>query len=122
MRFYYPVYTVLILDFGLTLSQFALLNVVWAATIITLEVPSGALADIVGRRNLVVTAAVLMIAEMLLLCLAPVGSSSLLFGLVLVNRVLSGASEAAASGADEALAYDPLDREGDISEWPPPPW
>ena len=48
-RFYYPVFTILFLDFGLTLDQFALLNAVWAATIVLMEVPSGALADIVGR-------------------------------------------------------------------------
>ncbi|MCP3896253.1 MAG: MFS transporter, partial [Bacteroides sp.] len=37
-RFYYPVFTILFLDFGLTISQFALLNAVWAATIVILEV------------------------------------------------------------------------------------
>ena len=42
-RFYYPVFSILFLDFGLTLSQFAILNAVWAATIVLCEVPSGAL-------------------------------------------------------------------------------
>ena len=41
-RFYYPVFTVLFLDFGLSLSQFAVLNAVWAASIVLCEVPSGA--------------------------------------------------------------------------------
>jgi MFS family permease len=117
-RFYYPVITVLFLDFGLTLEQFALLNVAWAASIILLEVPSGALADIVGRRNLVVLASGLMVVEMSILCFAPVGPSQLLFMLFLVNRIISGAAEAAASGADEALAYDALAEEGDRAEWP----
>ncbi|MGD8213114.1 MAG: hypothetical protein PVF32_24840, partial [Desulfobacterales bacterium] len=53
-RFYYPVFTILFLDFGLTLEQFALLNAAWAASIVLLEVPSGALADTIGRRNLLV--------------------------------------------------------------------
>ena len=70
-RFYYPVFTILFLDFGLTLEQFALLNAVWAASIVLLEVPSGALADIIGRRNLLVFAGVLMVTEMLLLCFVP---------------------------------------------------
>ena len=65
-RFYYPVFTILFLDFGLTLSQFALLNAVWAATIVICEVPSGALADSVGRRNLLVFAAALMVIEIAL--------------------------------------------------------
>ena len=33
-RFYYPVFTVLFLDYGLTLEQFAILNIVWALTIV----------------------------------------------------------------------------------------
>ena len=32
-RYYYPVFTILFLDFGLTLEQFALLNVAWAVGI-----------------------------------------------------------------------------------------
>lgn len=117
-RFYYPVFTILFLDYGLTLEQFALLNAVWAATIVLLEVPSGALADTVGRRNLLVFTGVLMVIEMMLLCFAPRGNAQLLFPIFLVNRILSGAAEASASGADEAIAYDSLQAEGDIRDWP----
>lgn len=116
-RFYYPVFAVLFLDFGLTLEQFALLNAAWAGTIVLLEVPSGALADLIGRRNLLVVASVLMIAELVLLCLAPQGHGQLLFAIFLANRVLSGMAEAAASGADEALAYDALKRYGHPEDW-----
>ncbi len=35
-----------------------------------------------------------------------------------MNRLLSGAAEASASGADEALAYDSLASEGRADEWP----
>ena len=117
-RFYYPVFTILFLDYGLTLEQFALLNAAWAATIVLLEVPSGALADTVGRRNLLVFTGALMVMEMMLLCFAPRGNPGLLFALFLVNRILSGAAEACASGADEAIAYDTLKEKGDINDWP----
>jgi MFS family permease len=116
-RFYYPVFTVLFLDFGLSLEQFALLNTVWAATIVLLEVPSGALADVIGRRRLVVGAAALMVVEIALLCVVPAGSGMVLLAVFLVNRILSGAAEAAASGADEALAYDSLKQAGLASCW-----
>ena len=116
-RFYYPVFTILFLDFGLTLEQFAILNSAWAASIVLLEVPSGALADTIGRRNLVIASAVIMIVEMLLLCLAPIGEMPLVFYLFLANRILSGAAEAAASGADEALAYDTLKDLGREKSW-----
>ena len=117
-RFYYPVFTILFLDYGLTLEQFALLNAAWAATIVLLEVPSGALADTLGRRNLLVFTGILMVIEMVLLCFAPRGNAQLLFPIFLLNRILSGAAEASASGADEAIAYDSLQAEGDIRDWP----
>ncbi|MEI8312496.1 MAG: MFS transporter [Verrucomicrobiota bacterium] len=114
-RFYYPVIGVLFLDLGLTLEQYALLNTVWAATILVLELPSGALADLVGRRAMVVLAGVLMVAEMAVFAFAP--SGRWLFPLLVLNRILSGSAEACASGADEALAYDSLEEPGREERW-----
>lgn len=130
-RFYYPVYALMFLDFGLSQEQFATLNLVWAVSIVLLEVPSGALADQVGRRPLVIAAAALMIVEMLIMLLMPVvdreahlgdpeGSGSavtLLFTVFVINRIISGAAEAAASGADEALAYDSFPEENRAAHW-----
>lgn len=111
-RAYYPILAVLFLDLGLTLDQYVMLNLVWAATIFLFEVPSGALADTLGRKTLLVSASVLMVVEMSCLLFAPKDGGWVLFSLCVANRFLSGLSEAAASGADEALAYDSLP-EGD---------
>lgn len=116
-RFYYPVYALLFLDYGLTLAQFGVLNAIWAVTIVLLEVPSGALADTIGRRNLLIVAGVCMVLEMAVLLAAPIGGGTLMFGLFVLNRILSGAAEAAASGADEALAYDSLQAAGLEARW-----
>ncbi len=116
-RFYYPVFTIMFLDFGLTMSQFALLNAIWAATIVLAEVPSGAFADIIGRRKLVVGAGAVMFFEIALLCVVPRGNPDLLFGVFALNRVLSGLAEASASGADEAIAYDALKDVGLHTQW-----
>ncbi len=116
-RAYYPVLAVLFLDLGLSLDQFVLLNLIWALTIFFCEVPSGALADTWGRRNLLVAAAVLMIIEMMCLAVAPVQGGSLLIVLCVLNRLCSGLSEACASGADEALAYDSLPIENRAQAW-----
>lgn len=107
-RAYYPILAILFLDLGLTLDQYVMLNLVWAATIFLFEVPSGALADTLGRKTLLVTASVLMVVEMSCLLFAPKDGGWVLFSLCVTNRFLSGLSEAAASGADEALAYDSL--------------
>jgi hypothetical protein len=116
-RAYYPVLAILFTDLGLTLEQFVLLNLVWAAAIFLLEVPSGALADTLGRKRLLVFASFLMVAEICCLLLAPRGGGSTLFILCLANRILSGTSEASASGADEALAYDSLPEEKRDDAW-----
>jgi MFS family permease len=116
-RAYYPVLAILFLDLGLTLDQFVLLNLVWAATIFLFEVPSGALADTIGRRKLLIAASVLMIIEMTCLLFAPRDGGVLLFVLCTINRICSGLSEACASGADEAIAYDSLPQENRTAAW-----
>lgn len=117
-RFYYPVLAVLFLDLGVSATEYSLLNFVWAIVIVFAEVPSGALADHIGRRPLIVAAAVCMVLEMLVLLLAPLNGGLTLLLFCLVNRTLSGLAEALVSGADESLAYDSLAAESRSSEWP----
>jgi len=116
-RFYYPVFTILFLDFGLTVAQFSILNAVWAATIVLAEVPSGALADIIGRKQLLVFATSIMMIEIGIISFVPKTDPDIIFIVFLINRVLSGLAEAAASGADEAIAYDSLAAKGDPGQW-----
>ena len=104
-RFYYPIFALFFLEHGLSWVDFWILNGIWAATIILLEVPSGALADTIGRKT-----------DRFLGPLHDFGNACsdscpngwkpigvLLFAL---NRIISGVAEAAVSGADEALVYD----------------
>lgn len=116
-RFYYPIYALLFLEHGLTWEEFGILNGIWAITIICLEVPSGALADTLGRKKLMVFAAFCMLIEMLTLLLSPMNGGSLVFALFALNRIISGVAEAAVSGADEALAFDSLKDAGREKEW-----
>ena len=116
-RAYYPIFAILFTDMGLTAEQFMLLNVVWAASILLLEVPSGALADTFGRKRLLIFGAATMVIEMGLLLAASLTGGGWLFALCLVNRFTSGLSEAATSGADEAIAYDSIPEEGREKAW-----
>ncbi len=116
-RAYYPVLAVLFVDLGLRLEDYSRLNALWALTILLLEIPSGALADTIGRKKLVVFSAILMVIEMGLLIFAPIHGGWVLILMCVTNRILSGVSEAAASGADQALAYDTLDAKGKASLW-----
>lgn len=116
-RFYYPVFTILFLDFGLTIAQFSMLNAVWAVSIVLAEVPLGALADIIGRKRLLVSATAIMIIEISIICFVPHNRPNLVFIVFMINRILSGIAEAAASGADEAIAYDSLAEQGNADQW-----
>ena len=116
-RFYYPVFAVIFLDFGLTLEQFAMLNAIWAATILLAEVPSGSLSDLMGRKSMMVFTASLMVIEMAVWAWAPTGNPNLLFWVLAANRILSGLGEAAASGSDEALVYDSLEAANMQDRW-----
>ena len=116
-RYYYPVFTLLFLDFGLSLSQFAILNSIWALTIVLFEIPLGGLADTIGRRKIVITSAILLNLELLVWLFAPINGGDTLFYFFLVNRIISGLCEAASSGADEALAYDALEKAQLKDKW-----
>lgn len=115
-RFYYPVFSILFFDYGMSPEQFAILNLVWAVSIIVFEVPSGALADRIGRKPLIVASSLLMILEMLVLLVVDIGGPWV-FSAFLVNRILSGFAEACASGADEALVYDSLAEKTKEEDW-----
>jgi MFS family permease len=117
-RFYYPIFAIIQLDYGLTMAQFAILNAVWAVSIVLLEVPSGALADRIGRKRMVVGASILMVIEMAIIAFIPFGNPSIVFWAWVINRILSGAAEASASGADEALAYDSIPLDQQKTRWP----
>ena len=117
-RFYYPGFTILFLDYGLTIEQFSILNTVWAITIVCAEVPSGALADLLGRKRLLVVTSVLMISELSVIAFVPITNITFVFWAFLINRILSGLAEAMASGADEAIAYDSLVEDGNPAHWP----
>lgn len=116
-RFYYPVFTLLFLDFGLSLSQFAILNSVWALTIVLFEIPLGGLADTIGRRKIVILSAILLNIELLVWLFAPINGGDTLFIFFLINRILSGLCEAASSGADEALVYNSLKKANLQDSW-----
>jgi MFS family permease len=88
------------------------LLVIWSATGILLEVPSGALADAYSRRGLLVAGPLLTATGYALWVFAP---SYVAFA---AGFVLWGAKGALASGALEALVYEELDRHAAAEAYP----
>ena len=105
-------YTLLFTDHGLSAWQLSSLLVIWSATGIVLEVPSGALADAYSRRALLVIGPLLTAAGYALWVFTPS------YAAFAAGFVLWGAKGALASGALEALVYEELDRHAAAAAYP----
>ncbi|MEV6428437.1 MFS transporter [Nocardia sp. NPDC051463] len=108
----YALYALLFADHGLTTGQISSLFAIWSTTAFLLEVPSGAWADTVSRRALLVFSGVLLTAGFVAWTLVP---SYLGFA---AGFVLWGVSGALQSGTFEALLYDELAAQGQRAAYP----
>ncbi|MFI6048112.1 MFS transporter [Nocardia sp. NPDC051321] len=107
----YALYSLLFADHGLNTGQISSLFAMWSATAFLLEVPSGAWADTVSRRVLLVLSGALLTAGFALWTLVP---TYLGFAL---GFVVWGTAGALASGTFEALVYDDLAARGEQSAY-----
>ena len=104
---YYALYALLFADHGFGPGQISLLLALWSVTAFVCEIPSGAWADTVSRRGLLILNGFLMAVGFLLWTVAP---SYLGFAL---GFVLWGVAGALRSGTFEALLYDELTVRGE---------
>jgi Major Facilitator Superfamily len=107
----YPLYALLFADSGLSGGQIASLFVVWSAASILLEVPSGALADVVSRRLLLLAGALLSAIGFGLWTFTPS------YPAFAAGFILWAAGGALQSGTLEALIHDELAAIGAESEY-----
>jgi len=90
----------LLLERGFTLAEIAAIGAVSSVTVALFELPTGGLADVVGRKPVLVTSALTHAVALVMLGLA----SSL--GLLLASAGLRGMARALASGPLEAWYVD----------------
>ena len=99
---YIHAYALLLLGRGLTLVQISLIESILIGTIFLLEVPTGVLADRVGRKwSIFCSTFLLMCAEFIFIFARD-------YEWYVLVALLAGAGFAFASGAIEALIYDSL--------------
>lgn len=91
---------------GMTIPMVVYTEIIYALTIVLLEVPTGILADRWGRKKMLVLSALLGCCEFLILILA---SEFWHFAVVVF---LAGISRSASSGSENALLYDTLQEQG----------
>ncbi|MDO3647554.1 MFS transporter [Nocardia mangyaensis] len=107
----YALYGVLFAENGLSTAQISLLLAIWSVTSFVLEVPSGAWADTVSRRGLLILSCVLQAACFAGWMLVPT------FAGFALGFLLWGIAGALESGTFEALIYDDLVARGEPSAY-----
>jgi len=103
----------LIEEHGFSLGQVLFFEAAYAASVLLTEIPSGILADRFGRRRVLLAAGLVFI-----LGLVTFGLGQGLLLLVIAYAAF-GVSDAAFSGADQALLYDTLEPLGRTEEFEP---
>jgi predicted MFS family arabinose efflux permease len=91
---------------GMTIPMVVMTEILFALTIVLLEIPTGIFADKWGRKRLLLVAAVIGCLEFLLLIFATE------FWHFAVVILLTAIAASAASGADEAMLYESLQESG----------
>lgn len=98
----FGVYALFFADRGLDAAQITTLLIVWSVTAFVLEVPSGAWADLLDRRRLLIASGVVYTSAFVTWLVVPS------YWGFLVGFVLWSLSDAMKSGTFEAFLYDEL--------------
>jgi MFS family permease len=107
----YAVYALLFRDHGLSPAAISSLFIIWSVTDVVVEVPSGAWADVVSRRALLVLSSLLYALGFALWIVAPSYAG------FAAGFVVWGVSGALMSGTFEALCYDELATRGATQDY-----
>lgn len=111
LAFWLPIYAVFFLDRNLALSSILILYAVKNACQISLELPSGLLADKWGRKYVLALGVLLQIASLLVLVF---GNTFLWY---VLGMVMFGSAHAFFSGTDSAFIFDSLKSVGRENEF-----
>jgi MFS family permease len=107
-----PIWAVYLLSRGFTLTQFGVVEACLHVGMLAAQVPTGALADALGRRRLLVAAGFFTAAGELGYVYAPG------FALVCVAGAVHGVAFALRTGADEAYLFDSLAHDDAEAQFP----
>ncbi len=96
---------------GLSMKDIMILQAVYSIAIVILEVPSGYLADVIGRKKTLIIGAIFGVLGFT--------TYSLSFGFMgfLVAEIILGIGQSCISGADSAMLYDSLLEKGEEKKY-----
>jgi MFS family permease len=89
-------------ELGFSLGQIAVLQGISAITVFIFEIPSGYVADKIGRKNSLIISVILQLLGVIILY------SSHNYLMIVISHIFNGLAWAFVSGADSAFLYDSL--------------
>lgn len=103
-RFFVPILALFYIASKVSLAQFTFIMGLFALAILLFEIPSGIIADLIGKKRTILIAKLLYIVEIYLIAFYDG------FWIFLIAKIISGIGVSFWSGADQALIYDTLKR------------
>jgi MFS family permease len=101
-RFFIPVIALFYVASQVPLEQFAIIMGVFSLSILLLEVPSGVIADLLGKKRTLLLSRGLYLVEIVLL------ATQSGFWPLLIAKIISGVGVSLSSGTDSSLLFDTL--------------
>lgn len=110
-RFHIPVLALFYIASQVSVPQFTIIMSVFALSTLLLEVPSGVLADFLGKKKTLLISRFLYIVEVAILAFTNG------FWLFLIAKICSGVAVSLSSGTDNSLLYDTVKKLGRTKEY-----
>ncbi|MBT3408428.1 MFS transporter [Candidatus Woesearchaeota archaeon] len=107
ISFLVPILILFWQSFLLSFTQIAIISITFAIAVLLFEIPTGALADTIGRKKVIVASSLLLLFYSILMAL-PIFITVNAFYIFIVAYFIAGLGVALGSGADSALFYDSL--------------
>jgi MFS family permease len=101
-RFFIPVLALFYIASQVSVEQYGIILGVFFLVILLLEIPSGVIADLIGRKNSIIIAKVMYVVEIYLFAFHDG------FWIFLIAKIISGIGVSFDSGAGQALLFDSL--------------
>ena len=101
-RFFIPVLALFYIASKVPLQQFTIIMGVFSLVIVIFEIPSGVIADLLGRKNALLISRLLFLAEIFLIAFYNG------FWIFLIAKIISGIGVSLTSGTTGSILYDSL--------------
>jgi MFS family permease len=109
-RFFIPVLALFYIASKVTLAQFSIIMGVFSLSIVLLDVPTGVIADLLGKKNTLLLSRFCYIIEIILVAFFNG------FWIFLIAKIISGLGVSLSSGTGSAMLFDTLKKQKRVDQ------